>query len=345
MIPSGPGARGGSQQAIGSFMSLPTSAPRCALPLCHGKSEFGDVMLLFIGGAGSQAASIPASALLLEDGSPLLTEDGDFLLLESGGAVTVARKLLLGVGRVVAGGTVPGATPAFGAAGTASSAAASGTLAPAHPATVGNGDIALVIGISRGTGGNATETLHADAIADDWDYLPTGGGTPGRFISASGNTAAVVGWRRCDGTEDSAAMAGGVTAAGTINTHFTVVVTFTAADGFATNPFESLSLVEEDFDTSFAAPSITPTDVNRLGVSIFAAILNLLNLSAFTGESGGDFVEVLDIETSTGGDATIQIQTADLSAGDPISGGSATSSSNTGGGLFGFALVPADVPG
>ena len=87
-------------------------------------------------------------------------------------------------------------------------------------------------------------------------------------------------------------------------------------------------------------PTVTPLGTNRLGVSLVCVAENG-TIGPFTGESGGDWIEAVAEYVNGGGDnASLQLQTADLSAGTPISGGSVTPSKVQAWSVDSFAIVP-----
>lgn len=239
------------------------------------------------------------------------------------------------------GGDVPGALPAFGAAGTpTASATLAATHTIAHPATVGAGDILICACIGRNTDGDRNLAMHANMSAAGWAHL-----TESPFVS--GNLVALLAWKEAVGDEDGTNIPGGVVGTGgaTGNVFFGVCFNFTAADGFHASPFEDLDIADADGagGGTVNMPTVTPGDVRRLAVSILT-MFNDNTIAAATGETGGDWTEVLEVSTNVGADASIQVQVSDQSSGGAISGGTTVLGGNTTGIHTKFALAPADVP-
>ncbi len=117
--------------------------------------------------------------------------------------------------------------------------------------------------------------------------------------------------------------------------------------------FASLVISEDGVDyynstggtgTTITMGNITANDIDRLGVTFVAVNANQA-LAAATGETGGDWIEpVEEFASATGTAATQGVQTADLSAGGTISGGTITISSAAWATL-GFALIPTSAIG
>jgi hypothetical protein len=233
----------------------------------------------------------------------------------------------------------PGATPAWGSAGTPTAASTlAATHSIAHPATVNVGDLLVCIAFGRNTDGDRNLAMHANMVNAGWANIT---GSP----LIDGNNVALIAWKEAVGTEAGTNIPGGIVGSGgaTSNVFFGVCVRFTAADGFAANPFESLAIAAADGAnvSSVNMPTVTPTGINRLAVSILT-LFNDIAVSPATGESGGDWTEVLEIFTLVGADATIQVQVSDQSGGGAISGGTTALDGNTTGIHAKFALVPAD---
>ncbi len=84
-------------------------------------------------------------------------------------------------------------------------------------------------------------------------------------------------------------------------------------------------------------PTVAAGGVNRLGVFLVVSNGGVSGMASCTGESGGDWTEAVAEQTSGLGGG-IQLQTASLSAGGTISGGSAAVNGTNAIGV-GFALV------
>lgn len=240
----------------------------------------------------------------------------------------------------VLGAAVPlGDTPAFGSVGATTTSAdlANGGVAHtiAHPAVVNVDDLLLCVAVGRCTNNNAVLAMHASMSAAGWQHMA---GSP--FESNSARTM-LVAWKYAVGDEDGTNIPGGIVATGGTGSDEFLghCQRWTAADGWATtSPFESISELLESNNTVTAAPAVTPTNQNRLAVSIFGGNGSPASFS-FTGETGGDWAVVAHV-TGTASLSCINTQSADLSAGTPISGGTASMSAAAGGPVVGFALAP-----
>ena len=240
------------------------------------------------------------------------------------------------------GGVAPppplGATPAFSSVGaTTSSATLAATHTIAHPATVTAGDLLLCLALGRNTA-DAALTMHASMSGAGWQHLT---GSPFQPTTAR---CLLVAWKIAAGTEGGTNIPGGIVATGGTGGQAFIghCQRWTAADGFAAVPFESITSALESNNVTTNAPTVTPTDDNRRGVAIFGGNGAATSFS-YTGETGGDWTVAAHITHATG--AVINTQSADLSAGTPISGGSVTMSTAAGGPLVGFALVPSGTSG
>jgi hypothetical protein len=238
----------------------------------------------------------------------------------------------------VAGG--PGATPAWGSAGAVASSSnlANGGVAHtiAHPATVAVGDLLQCIAFARNGDQNAAVAMHANMAAAGWAHIT---GSP--WTWTGGGRMLLVARKYAVGNEGGTNIPGGIVGSGgtTSDGFIGVCVRWTAADGFRSpNAAESISIAQS-VATTRSMPTVTPAGANRRGVAIIAVASLAQNLASATGETGGDWAEVFDAE-GVAGTGTIQIQSADLSGGGAISGGSSTSSNDADAFILGFALVP-----
>ena len=233
-----------------------------------------------------------------------------------------------------------GATPAFGSVGaTTSIAGPFGTHIIAHPATVNAGDILICVAVGRNNNENVTLAMHANMTAAGWVHIT---GSP--FNQNASTAAMLLAWKLAVGDEDGTNIPGGIVATGGASSDSFVAhcQRWTAADGFAANPFESLASFVDVSNFSIAGPTVTPTGENRRGVIIFGGNGAPATFN-FTGETGGDWTAVAHVTESTL--AVINTNSADLSAGTPISGGTATLSAAAGGSVVSFALVPSGTGG
>lgn len=105
----------------------------------------------------------------------------------------------------------------------------------------------------------------------------------------------------------------------------------------------------ENGGTTFAAGSGTSTSVLDTGVVTngsdrlalqFVGLASNQAIGDFTGETGGDWTEAAEFQGATGSTATLQLQTAAISAAGTIDGGAVTVTS-IGWGVIGIALIPA----
>lgn len=233
-----------------------------------------------------------------------------------------------------------GATPVYGSSGALyASASLPATHVPNYPATVAAGDLCLAVGWGKTSAPlteAATVALSATATSAGWAAVTA------QIQSGDGSCALLVAWRIADGDEGGTAMEGGfvMDGAATADLALAIIHRFTAADDFAADPIED-EATSEATSATYSAPTITPGDVNRLGVAIAAFNDDGENATAFTGASGGVWVQRSDAPSSLGSDGTLNLQTADLSAGDAISGGSTTLASSCLQLKLKLALVPA----
>lgn len=84
---------------------------------------------------------------------------------------------------------------------------------------------------------------------------------------------------------------------------------------------------------------VTTGGADRLAVNLVALSGSFGSLGSFTGESGGDWTEATKFTSTTGDDATLQLQTAGIASAGTINGGT-----TSGGGfawvVIGFAIKP-----
>lgn len=225
------------------------------------------------------------------------------------------------------GGTV-GSTPALGGIGGSSTGTTSGVAGQTVtlPLTVNAGDLLIAhVGIRPDTSGTVT----ADTAG--WSLLHGGAGT---------SSSAYVFWKIANGTEGSGSFA--FTPTGSGSNYAWLARTYVFTGSFAPTPYESASLSSVPVASPVPAPTVTPTGINRLGVTLVTLSLAQA-IASFTGETGGDWVE--QGSEVTANNTTLDIQIVDLTAGTAISGGSATNGGGALGTVIGFALVPATAPG
>lgn len=241
--------------------------------------------------------------------------------------------------------SAPGAMPAFSAVGTGTdTAAATGTISLTRPATLAVGDL-MVAACYVGTSDATTITIGMTAGMSGAGWAEASG-SPAAFPTAIHEAAFF--WKIADAsdvTNQGTAIPGGLTVShngSTTGDRFGgEIIRFTAADGFAANPFESVSSSNGSGTGNISMNTVTPTDVNRLGVTIIVMSQNDQTVSSSTGESGSDWTEANELNGVT--EFTIQVQTCSLSSGSPVSGGACTHASGANWCVYSFALVPADV--
>lgn len=239
---------------------------------------------------------------------------------------------------------VPGARPAWSSTGTKqeNDNISAGPFLPTWPATITAGDLGLLIATVQNSPGGCDLGLTAGAVTDGWVQLA-------KIIKAAAGAdadktlALLVAYKIAAGTEDGAAMVGGWDKTSGVNTAdvcMSHILRFTAANGFAATPYEDAG-TGEFTGTTYNAPTVTPSGANRLAVAIAAAHLSsAAGFDAFTGASGGTWVERFDVSTILATDAHHHLQTADIDSA--ISGGSDTVTSLTYLTVK-FALVPANI--
>lgn len=115
---------------------------------------------------------------------------------------------------------------------------------------------------------------------------------------------------------------------------------FTA--GIAFNEIQPIELIASIAGSAspVTGPTITTTTPSRRAVFLLAYADNP-GMNPLSGETGGNWLEaVTDHNSGTGGDADIQIQTANLPTAGTISGGSYTPATSAAWVLVSFVLVP-----
>ena len=118
-----------------------------------------------------------------------------------------------------------------------------------------------------------------------------------------------------------------------------------ASTGTTTGTVFEASAVEANTTTTIVDSSVTTLGADRLAVQ-FVALESNQALGDFTGETGGDWTEAFaEFASSTGVTATLQIQTANMTAAGTIDGGT-ISITSAGWGVSGFAIIgaPASAP-
>lgn len=238
------------------------------------------------------------------------------------------------------------AMPAYDSAATpTASATAAGTHQLTFPSTLAVGDEVTISFLARSLSGSID--LHSDAstlgfaVIHEDDHAPNGA-----RLSLIARKRIAAGEQTGGGSDLSGTTINAVTVTGSGNdVALGVMQRWTAANGFDDSPVEDLITSADTTSDTVSANSVTPAGLNRLGVSIALLWDNSTGVAAFTGATGGTgaWTERNSAQTSLGTDATIQVQTIDLSggAGDAVSGGSYTVGSNVFYRVVSWAWVPA----
>lgn len=194
-------------------------------------------------------------------------------------------------------------------AGSASSA----SLAVSFPASVASGDIAIIIA-----------TAYNDIT------LPGSFTSEAQVSDASSATNFRMGWKRCDGTEDSTT----VNVTQTAGQIWAQIFTFSGAIASGT-PYEGYDNVTGTANsTTLTTPAIVSTVANTLGVLVVSNNGNV----TFTAASG--FTERIDNSNTSGIDCAHTVNTIDKASAGTTSAGTLSASAATFSGyvVFGFAL-------
>lgn len=223
-----------------------------------------------------------------------------------------------------------GATPVFNssAAGVASATLAAFTVT--CTTTVNPGDFLLIHALVRSTPNDTTCSM----VTSGWTaFAGNPYGSPARQFLF---------WKLAVGDEDSAVISmtcsGDTSGAG----RYTRIYRFTAANGFNATPIEAIT-TSTGSGTDISMPTVTPLAGNRRAVCLIAQNTNS-TIGSATGMSGGTWTEAAaEFTSSSGSNGMIQVQTADLSGGGAISGGTAVASLSAAWSAVGFALVPGTI--
>ena len=121
-----------------------------------------------------------------------------------------------------------------------------------------------------------------------------------------------------------------------------VVHAYSAANGFHASPIEAITSLAGT-DAQPTGPTITTLGNNRRAVCGVCTSGNNTSLPAFTGMSGGTWTMNNEDNTTSGGDGTIQVQSAPLASAGTISGGAMGTITGTNWTVVGFALRPAEI--
>ena len=287
---------------------------------------------------------ITAANVLTLDTRAVTVTGGDLIVLAANVLTLDTASVNIAGANIIATNAGLGATPAFASVGaTTTSLTLAGTHAIAYPAGVQLGDLLLLPAVGRTNNNDAILALHANMVAANWAHVT---GSP--FESTTQRTL-LLAWKLAEAVDVSGSAASGnisggiVATGGASNDEFLGrCQRWTAANGWATpTPFESIINVLESNNTAISALTITPTDQNRRAISIFGGNAAVTSF-AFAGETGGDWTVATHVAGTL---STINTQTADLSAGTAISGGTATMSAAAGGPLVALALAPSGSSG
>lgn len=210
------------------------------------------------------------------------------------------------------GGVAGRTMPSFSAAGTGADAANDGIdVVMTVPGTIN--ELLLMIFLIRI---NGTWDNKATVNSAGWNDLYVAE-TP-----SSNNLRAWMLWKLHDGSEPNVTCTytGAAMAAGIIHS-FANVDTSDPIDDIAT------AIHATGTPGSIGMPTVDTSFDNGLAVAVVMQTDDAVIASA-TGESGGDWVEVNEYNTSTGIDTTIQFQTANMPTAGTISGGSTAFATN-----------------
>jgi hypothetical protein len=227
-----------------------------------------------------------------------------------------------------------GDVPVYASAGTHVVSNSSGgwsTYNVPYPAVTNAGDLLILQSTVRSTAADGVATLNTAG----WNAFP--GNMYGTSLVRQG-----LWWRISDGTEAGTNVS--VTASGTtVNGLWQGRIwRFTCTVGFdPLAPVVSINTLSGTASPLLAAP-VSPTGLNQLAVNIATTAGSDSTMGSFAGETGGNWTEADHTSTGTGGDGTINVQTASQTTGLPISGGSVNWSPSQDGSFVStaFALVP-----
>jgi hypothetical protein len=239
-----------------------------------------------------------------------------------------------GLWRAIGAG-VMGAMPAYDGTGQAAAvvnANVNTTVNPAKPSTVNAGDLLILQVLHRNTNNDGT----GPATITDWTEFA------GNPYGGANNSRQSLYWRIAGAGEASQTVAVTCTGGTTADLVMARIYRFTAADGFAATPIEDIQ-VNAGTASPLAAPAtVTPTGTNRLAVCFGALASSDATIGSMTGETAGDWTEAVAANSTTGGDGSLNVQTADASAGSAIAGGSIAFDVTTSAhwNTVGFCVVP-----
>lgn len=242
--------------------------------------------------------------------------------------------------------SVVGATPIYGAAPVydatgldtiTATATITSAISPNIPTTCNAGDLLI---------------LHVLARNDEADGVPPATITgwtpfPGNPYGGAGNNAKQgLYWRIATAGQAGAAVSVTCSGSTTADLAAAIIYRFTATNGFDTTPIEAISTNSGTASPLAAPATITPTGNHRLLVCAGAIASSDAAIGNMTGESGdadADWTQAANLNTTTGGDGTFNLQTSPCADGGAISGGSVAFdiSTNADWNTVGFAIVPA----
>lgn len=203
---------------------------------------------------------------------------------------------------------------AYASAGAMAGSAGTTSLSVSFPATVNSGDIAIII-----------------AVAFKNITLPASFTSEAQENHAPSATNFRMGWKRCDGTEDSSSVNVTLEVSGQV---WSQIYIFSGAISSGT-PYEGYSAVTgADNAGSLTTPAITSTVADTLGVLVASDQDNI----TFTPASG--FTEQVDNNSTAGIDCAFTVNTIAKPSAGTTAAGTIGSSTATFGGyvVFGFAL-------
>jgi hypothetical protein len=236
------------------------------------------------------------------------------------------------------GSPVLGAMPAYDGTGQAAAvvnANVNTTVTPAKPSTVNAGDLLILQVMHRNDDSDGV----GPATITDWNAFA------GNPYGGTNNSRQSLYWRIAGAGEANQTVSVTCTGGTTADLVMARIYRFTAANGFASPPIEDIEVNAGTASPMEAPSSITPTALNRRAVCFGAIATSDSTIGSMGSETAGDWIEAVTANSTTGGDGTLNVQTADASAGTAIQGGSIafTTSTSSHWNTVGCCLVPATI--
>lgn len=227
---------------------------------------------------------------------------------------------------------------------------------PANAASAGaaatNATITTALTVSKPASANAgflmiLQVLHRNDASDGAGPATITGWTPfpGNPYGGANNARQSLYWRISTGAEGGQTVSVTCTGTTTNGLAHARIYKFTAgSDGWAANPIEAIATATGTASPLLAATVVTG-GLRRYALAMSALASSDSVIGNMTGESGGDWADILTAATTTGGDGTINQQGSTMASGGTLTGGSIAFSTTTSSHWTSvcFALVPADV--